>query len=239
MENTNDEKISISGNVWAKENLKSERIGNFSEDKFETITKIPHEEKPLLPCAEINTTEKKDTVKEPASNTRLETEPSDDALKIVKVIKEPKIVVRENSEEEIEKKYVKKMSDSLPCCPITSKEKIIRNQSDILSLKEVPTTLQTSIYSINGFPSRKVYRKPEPASYVFRRNENPFADEKRPSNSYRNPLTGTGLSSKDEYKSKEIKRKEGNPLLGLGYDNDTKVKSRHRIPPGGYSHKLW
>ncbi|XP_066141564.1 uncharacterized protein [Euwallacea fornicatus] len=222
MENTNDEKISISGNVWAKENLKSERIGNFSEDKFETITKIPHEEKPLLPCAEINTTEKKDTVKEPASNTRLETEPSDDALKIVKVIKEPKIVVRENSEEEIEKK-----------------EKIIRNQSDILSLKEVPTTLQTSIYSINGFPSRKVYRKPEPASYVFRRNENPFADEKRPSNSYRNPLTGTGLSSKDEYKSKEIKRKEGNPLLGLGYDNDTKVKSRHRIPPGGYSHKLW
>lgn len=32
---------------------------------------------------------------------------------------------------------------------------------------------------------------------------------------------------------------DGNPLLGLGYDEVAKVTSTHRIPPGGYSHKLW
>lgn len=34
-----------------------------------------------------------------------------------------------------------------------------------------------------------------------------YNDEKRPSSSYRNPLTGTGLTSSDEYKSKGNKRK--------------------------------
>ncbi|XP_066251419.1 uncharacterized protein [Euwallacea similis] len=240
MRDTNNEKISTSENISAIEKLlKSERINNSSENKIEIITETPLEEKSILLSVEIKTEEKRDTVKETAGNTKPETEPSHEASKIVKIIKEPKTVARDNSEEEIENKYVKKMSDSVPCCPMTSREKIIRNQSDILSLKEVPTTLLTSIYSVNGSPSRKVYRKPEPASYVFQRNEDPPGDEKRPSNSYRNPLTGTGLSSNDEYKSKAIKRKEGNPLLGLGYDNDNKVTSRHKIPPGGYSHKLW
>lgn len=31
---------------------------------------------------------------------------------------------------------------------------------------------------------------------------------------------------------------DGNPLLGLGYSPEA-TPSTHRIPPGGYSHKLW
>ncbi|KAF7285364.1 hypothetical protein GWI33_010765 [Rhynchophorus ferrugineus] len=148
------------------------------------------------------------------------------------------------------------VSDSTPCCTNQTKRKIIRNQSDIFSLKDAPTTLQTSIFSVNGSPSRRVFRKQEPAGHVFQRSEDKsesgaasrrnritrenYNDEKRPSSSYRNPLTGTGLSSNDEYKSKGLKRKDGNPLLGLGYDSEaSSASSQHRIPPGGYSHKLW
>lgn len=47
-----------------------------------------------------------------------------------------------------------------------------------------------------------------------------YNDEKRPSSSYRNPLTGTGLSSNDEYKSKGIKRK-GKQVLLKGYTGCT------------------
>ncbi|CAG9818372.1 unnamed protein product [Phaedon cochleariae] len=133
-------------------------------------------------------------------------------------------------------------------------DRLLRNQSDIFSLKE-QTSVSSSIFSINGSPSRKVSRKREtvpiggqlsepPAdklSTVSRdklRDRDSYNDMKRPTSSLRNPLTGTGLSSNDEYKFKSSKRKDGNPLLGLGYDPEV-VPSGHRIPPGGFSHKLW
>ncbi|XP_056640214.1 uncharacterized protein LOC130447422 [Diorhabda sublineata] len=136
-------------------------------------------------------------------------------------------------------------------------EKINRNQSDIFSLKD-ETTIASSIFSVNGSPSRKVYRNVQkiPSNNVFSygqlaeplsdqitirdkmRNKESYHDIKRPTSSLRNPLTGTGLSSNDEYKFKGNRKLDGNPLLGLGYTPEV-APSTHRIPPGGYSHKLW
>ncbi|KAJ8952948.1 hypothetical protein NQ318_006565 [Aromia moschata] len=139
-------------------------------------------------------------------------------------------------------------------------ERINRNQSDIFSLKE-ETSIASSIFSVNGSPSRKVFRRKELTAsnvFPFGQKEEPPSDKataaptrdkprdskesynelRRPSSSVRNPLTGTGLSSNDEYKFKGSKRKDGNPLLGLGYSPEA-TPSAHRIPPGGYSHKLW
>ncbi|XP_074039184.1 uncharacterized protein [Leptinotarsa decemlineata] len=141
---------------------------------------------------------------------------------------------------------------------LNQSERIPRNQSDIFSLKE-QTSVASSIFSINGSPSRKVFRKKEliastvipfgqvstepPSDKVSprdrMRDRDSYNDIKRPTSSLRNPLTGTGLSSNDEYnKSRMTKRKDGNPLLGLGYSPEV-APSTHRIPPGGYSHKLW
>ncbi|XP_018580167.1 uncharacterized protein LOC108917866 [Anoplophora glabripennis] len=139
-------------------------------------------------------------------------------------------------------------------------ERIIRNQSDIFSLKE-QTSIASAIFSVNGSPSRKVFRRRETAaSNVFpfgqaANGEPPlekvtaarervkdaketYNELTRPSGSARNPLTGTGLTSNDEYKFKGSKRKDGNPLLGVGYSPEA-TPSTHRIPPGGFSHKLW
>ncbi|KAJ8965461.1 hypothetical protein NQ314_004106 [Rhamnusium bicolor] len=143
---------------------------------------------------------------------------------------------------------------------VSHSERIIRNQSDIFSLKE-ETSMASAIFSVNGSPSRKVFRRKElVASNVFpfgqickeeppsdkltsprekiRDTKDSYNELKRPSSSVRNPLTGTGLSSNDEYKFKGAKRKDGNPLLGLGYSPEA-TPSAHRIPPGGFSHKLW
>ncbi|XP_028128857.1 uncharacterized protein LOC114325114 [Diabrotica virgifera virgifera] len=136
--------------------------------------------------------------------------------------------------------------------------KIDKNHSDIFSLKE-ENTISDLIFSVNGSPSRKVYRQvqnvPSDSPYPFgqvaephpnqvsprdkMRDKDSYHDVKRPSHCIRNPLTGTGLSSNDEYKfHKGNKRTDGNPILGLGYTSDI-APSTHRIPPGGYSHKLW
>ncbi|XP_060526694.1 uncharacterized protein LOC132702210 [Cylas formicarius] len=146
--------------------------------------------------------------------------------------------------------------------PNKPRARTIRNQSDIFSLKPEPTELATSIFSINGSPSRKIFRKTEPLPTgnvprggddaastdpkmaatrpVTRITRENYNDEKRPSSSYRNPLTGSGLSSNDEYKSKGAKRKDGNPLLGSGYESELAgIGSSDRVPPGGYSHRLW
>ncbi|XP_072383947.1 uncharacterized protein [Diabrotica undecimpunctata] len=135
--------------------------------------------------------------------------------------------------------------------------KIDKNHSDIFSLKE-EDTISSYIFSVNGSPSRKVYRQvqnvPSNSPYPFgqvaephpseisprdkMRDKDSYHEVKRPSHCLRNPLTGTGLSSNDEYKYKGNKRTDGNPILGLGYSSDI-APSTHRIPPGGYSHKLW
>lgn len=198
--------------------------------------------------------------KEKISEKVLEVEPKIKESKAEEDLDKSNIKPEEATEanpktETVEKELGKgRISDSLPCCISKPRQKIIRNQSDIFSLQDAPTTLQTSIFSVNGSPSRRVFRKQEPAGHVFQRSEDSdvksalksritrenYNDEKRPSSSYRNPLTGTGLSSNDEYKSKGLKRKDGNPLLGLGYDAELPtINSQHRIPPGGHSHKLW
>lgn len=109
-------------------------------------------------------------------------------------------------------------------------DRVVRNQSDIFSPND-ESSIASSIFSINGSPSRKLYRKKGlPANNVFPMPEgikeeppaekaassdkitkdhlrNSYSDLKRPSSSLRNPLTGTGLSSNDEYKCKTTKRK--------------------------------
>ncbi|XP_022900291.1 microtubule-associated protein Jupiter [Onthophagus taurus] len=69
--------------------------------------------------------------------------------------------------------------------------------------------------------------------------------KKRPSSAkplpfIRNPLTGVGM---DVEEVKRLpRRREGNPLLGEGYDCEIKPTpntSNGRIPPGGYSKGLW
>lgn len=106
-------------------------------------------------------------------------------------------------------------------------DRIIKNQSDIFTLNE-ETSIASSIFSINGSPSRKLHRKKglppnnvfplpvkedPPAEKVLPKEKvkdslrNSYGDLKRPSSSIRNPLTGTGLSSNDEYKCKTTKRK--------------------------------
>lgn len=118
-------------------------------------------------------------------------------------------------------------------CELSQGDRVVRNQSDIFSLNE-ETTIASSIFSINGSPSRKLYRKKElPQNNVFPTPEtlikeeppadkvspiekikdharNSYSDLKRPSSSLRNPLTGTGLSSNDEYRCKTTKRKGEN-----------------------------
>nr|XP_023021928.1 uncharacterized protein LOC111510252 [Leptinotarsa decemlineata] len=84
---------------------------------------------------------------------------------------------------------------------LNQSERIPRNQSDIFSLKE-QTSVASSIFSINGSPSRKVI--------ISDKHIDCFAWESE----------------------------HGNPLLGLGYSPEV-APSTHRIPPGGYSHKLW
>lgn len=136
----------------------------------------------------------------------------------------------------------------------TQSERIIHhNQSDIFSLNEniVPST---SIFSVNGIPSRRLYRSNHMTSTIFdnkivptiEKQQNVVKDvkncEESPSNTSRNPLTGMGLSSIDEFQhidggKKRIK--DGNPLLGSGYASEAKITNGQRIPPGGYSHKLW
>nr|CAH7751308.1 unnamed protein product [Callosobruchus chinensis] len=138
-------------------------------------------------------------------------------------------------------------------------ERIVRNESDIFSLKE-QTSVESSIFSVNGSPSRKVviYKRRgvspskifpfdkthnEPSETVAKsldrvNDSKEYCDLKRPSSSIRNPLTGTGLNSNDEYKFKGNKRRDGNPLLGVGYSPEA-MPSAQRIPPGGYAHKLW
>ncbi|VEN61651.1 unnamed protein product, partial [Callosobruchus maculatus] len=93
----------------------------------------------------------------------------------------------------------------------------------------------------NIFPFDKTHNEPSGniAKSVERVNDSKeYCDLKRPSSSIRNPLTGTGLNSNDEYKFKGNKRRDGNPLLGVGYSPEA-MPSSQRIPPGGYSHKLW
>ncbi|KAJ8984626.1 hypothetical protein NQ317_009854 [Molorchus minor] len=177
-----------------------------------------------------------------------------------------------DTEDQFKGKFVSKSSPATPnqekrrigsvVSGFAQNERINRNQSDIFSLKE-ETTVASSIFSVNGSPSRKVYRRKEGTSsnvFPFGKKEEPPSEKnkdkvdtpkekvrdtkesynelRRPSSSLRNPLTGTGLSSNDEYKFKGNKRKDGNPLLGLGYSPEV-TPSTHRIPPGGYSHKLW
>ncbi|XP_045467103.1 microtubule-associated protein Jupiter-like [Harmonia axyridis] len=55
----------------------------------------------------------------------------------------------------------------------------------------------------------------------------------------RNVLTGRGVNSKDEFKSKSARRKDGNPVLGVGYDEPVVVSNVGRVPPGGFSSGLW
>lgn len=109
-------------------------------------------------------------------------------------------------------------------------DRVMKNQSDIFALNN-QTSIASSIFSINGSPSRKLYRKKElPPNNVFPvpdkigkevstsdrslskekikdHIKSSYNDLKRPSSSIRNPLTGTGLSSNDEYKCKTTKRK--------------------------------
>ncbi|XP_049821192.1 microtubule-associated protein Jupiter-like [Aethina tumida] len=87
---------------------------------------------------------------------------------------------------------------------------------------------------------------------------------KRPSTCFRNPVTGMGLNSIDEiapHRLGSAASKDGNPLLGVGYDAKRVItdpvpsdrihpagyvrkgvnmaQNNRRIPPGGYSTKLW
>lgn len=59
-------------------------------------------------------------------------------------------------------------------------------------------------------------------------------------NQAKNPLKETEVSSNEELKTKTSKKKDGNPVLGVGYKKDEGSKTpSHRIPPGGYSKGLW
>ncbi|XP_050293903.1 uncharacterized protein LOC126734355 [Anthonomus grandis grandis] len=242
----------LSGNVSNEEELvKSTKMDHLSEEKISS----KKEELVIETIVKESVSGTKDEVK-------IENVEQDKKLKEQEIVKPVKDNIKEATLSDVKAEIetnVRKESESAPCCtkqPV--REKIIRNQSDIFSLKHMATTLQTSIFSVNGSPSRKLFRKQEPACHLFQKNEGQadktedsapliksritrenYNDEKRPSSSYRNPLTGTGLSSNDEYKSKGLKRKDGNPLLGLGYDEVNHAVSQHRIPPGGYSHKLW
>ncbi|KAK9887617.1 hypothetical protein WA026_023576 [Henosepilachna vigintioctopunctata] len=55
----------------------------------------------------------------------------------------------------------------------------------------------------------------------------------------RNVLTGRGVNSIDEFKTKSARRKDGNPLLGIGYDEPVIPNNTGRVPPGGFSNGLW
>ncbi|KAL1505294.1 hypothetical protein ABEB36_004889 [Hypothenemus hampei] len=212
------------------EHCPEEKIDNSSEEK---ITNVLSEEVKTQKINEVINV-KPDKDEPTAEKSEAEKKPENDKTKVT----------------------VKNISESQPCCPTSFREKTVKNQSDIFFLKNVSHTLQTSIFSVNGSPSRRVFRKHE--EHVSQKTEEPpvekakviqqkdkitrenYNDEKRPSSAYRNPLTGAGLSSDDEYKNKSNKKKDGNPILGVGYEDATASASpQHRIPPGGYSHKLW
>ncbi|XP_031332444.1 uncharacterized protein LOC116162850 isoform X2 [Photinus pyralis] len=55
----------------------------------------------------------------------------------------------------------------------------------------------------------------------------------------RNSLTGT--ETHQATRRRLIKRKDGNPLLGIGYDDFDTVGSNTvcKVPPGGRSHNIW
>ncbi|KAL3278460.1 hypothetical protein HHI36_013781 [Cryptolaemus montrouzieri] len=55
----------------------------------------------------------------------------------------------------------------------------------------------------------------------------------------RNVLTGRGISSQDEFKYRSTRRKDGNPVLGLGYEEPIAANNTGRVPPGGFSSGLW
>ncbi|CAG9861023.1 unnamed protein product [Phyllotreta striolata] len=142
-----------------------------------------------------------------------------------------------------------------------------RNHSDIFSLKKNENP-DTCLFTVGGIPSRPVYRRrdvapnnvfPEQSNSPSRRvekktskspvqsprtdvrNKDRYHEARRPSSSLRNPLTGAGIISNDEYRFRRIRKKDlnqaGNPVLGVGYPEQT--TSTPRIPPGGFSHGLW
>ncbi|KAJ8920425.1 hypothetical protein NQ315_005291 [Exocentrus adspersus] len=239
-----------------------------SQERVQKIHEIPHDEEPLPAVKskgkvetffekplEPSYSENKTLVQKTA--TKLLEVSKTEELKPVQSLDETKSIEETSKSRTLDKKPRVGSATS----GLIQSERIVRNQSDIFSLKE-QTSVTTAIFSINGSPSRKVYRRKDVvASNVFpfgsigkeeeppaekikepprssTRDKDYYIEQKRPSNSARNPLTGTGLSSNDEYKFKGAKRKDGNPLLGLGYSPEA-TPSTHRIPPGGYSHKLW
>lgn len=158
------------------------------------------------------------------------------------------------------------MSSAASTCSQSQHERVDRNQSDIFSLKN--DHVQSSIFSIKGTPSKRVYKQREVTqNNIFpgqdmkqvqppsqsqtepedkMRDKNSYHNVKRPSSSMRNPLTGTGLISNDEYRFRRNRRKaelDGNPLLGVGYPEQaspvTSTPVTPRVPPGGFSHNLW
>ncbi|XP_018332385.1 uncharacterized protein LOC108741908 [Agrilus planipennis] len=55
----------------------------------------------------------------------------------------------------------------------------------------------------------------------------------------RNPVTGAGVENySDKQKVPSGKRKDGNPLLGTGYEDPVR-RSETRVPPGGFSQGIW
>ncbi|CAG9770264.1 unnamed protein product [Ceutorhynchus assimilis] len=156
------------------------------------------------------------------------------------------------SREKVTEKNVEKPSESEPCCQKPPREKLYKYHSDIFSLENLPTNLQTAIFSVNGAQSRKVYKIQESADQNFRKEQilqqssaplsprltrDNYNDEKRPSNSYRNPLTGSGLQSSDEYAvDKRPASSYRNPLTGSGlHSRDEHTEKR---PSSSYRNPL-
>ncbi|XP_044258994.1 microtubule-associated protein Jupiter-like [Tribolium madens] len=124
---------------------------------------------------------------------------------------------------------------------IKQKEKCsLRNKSDIFSLNENKNAPST-IFSVGGAPSKTIHNTSVNSSKNSSSNETISSGASRQSQ-LRNPLTGMGVSSNDEFRTKPSKRKDGNPLLGVGYKDDDQVLNAppsQRIPPGGWSKGLW
>lgn len=78
----------------------------------------------------------------------------------------------------------------------------LKNKSDIFSLKGLKNLPPTPIFSVGGAPSKNVHK-----------TDNMHGVEEAPPKQLRNPVTGFGVSSNDEYKGKPLRRRGKNTVL--------------------------
>lgn len=128
--------------------------------------------------------------------------PSIDILKEAKPSENIAISDREQSSETLTKESTEIKTDQTVIETIKDdvvKSPSVKNQSDIFSVKEIKN-LPCTIFSVSGAPSKTIQK-----------SSNDTIGSKQ--SQFRNPLTGIGVNSKDEFKTKPSKRKGNNSNL--------------------------